>query len=273
MAARAMFSSTVCVSARSATAGSTRAARVGAGLSSRSTGFTPLMTAKLSTAPGMARLVNLVCEARSTDAAPNAMETAMNAIRDVEIPAVMRPALATAVANVLMASPANAGVLFDFNLTLPIIMGQFLVLMFILDKVVFTPVGEVLETRDAQLRDQLTSAKGNDTKLKELADEAKATIKAAMVQAKESESAAEKVVIAQVDEKMEAARAKAEKELAAAVVKLEAEKVDARVTMETQTDVLAQEIADKVLGGILDGAPSTEKEAKAMMERASTVAV
>ena len=55
------------------------------------------------------------------------------------------------VSNVLMASPAHAGVLFDFNLTLPIIAGQFLALMFILDKVVFSPIGEILDKRDGEL--------------------------------------------------------------------------------------------------------------------------
>lgn len=40
-----------------------------------------------------------------------------------------------AIANLIAASPAMAGNVFDFNLTLPIMAGQFLALMVFLDKV------------------------------------------------------------------------------------------------------------------------------------------
>jgi F-type H+-transporting ATPase subunit b len=45
-----------------------------------------------------------------------------------------------------------AGKIFDFNLTLPIMAGQFLLLMVFLDKTWFTPVGKVLDSRDGELR-------------------------------------------------------------------------------------------------------------------------
>jgi F-type H+-transporting ATPase subunit b len=50
-----------------------------------------------------------------------------------------------AVANVIMAMPAaaEAGKLFDFNLTLPIMAGEILLLMVFLDKFWFGPVGKV----------------------------------------------------------------------------------------------------------------------------------
>jgi hypothetical protein len=49
------------------------------------------------------------------------------------------------VANVIMAMPAaaEAGKLFDFNLTLPIMAGEILLLMVFLDKFWFGPVGKV----------------------------------------------------------------------------------------------------------------------------------
>jgi F-type H+-transporting ATPase subunit b len=74
-----------------------------------------------------------------------------------------------AVSNVMMAAPAHAGVLFDFNLTLPIIVGQFLVLMVVLDKVMFTPVGDVLDKRDGELRAKLMAVKDNGGDLDSLA--------------------------------------------------------------------------------------------------------
>jgi F-type H+-transporting ATPase subunit b len=44
------------------------------------------------------------------------------------------------------------------NLTLPAMMGQFLLLMVMLDKLWFTPVGRVLDERDALIRSKLTGA-------------------------------------------------------------------------------------------------------------------
>ena len=73
----------------------------------------------------------------------------------------MRPAVLTALTNVLMALPAHAvaGKIFDFNATLPIMVAEFLVLMVFLDKFWFTPVGRTLDERDKLLRDKLSSVK------------------------------------------------------------------------------------------------------------------
>lgn len=49
--------------------------------------------------------------------------------------------------------------LFDFNLTLPIIMGEFLLLMFALDKIFFTPLGKFMDERDAAIKEKLNSVK------------------------------------------------------------------------------------------------------------------
>lgn len=63
--------------------------------------------------------------------------------------------------NCLAVLPAHAeaGKIFDFNLTLPIMVGQFLLLMVFLDKFWFGPVGKVLDERDALIRNQLGSVK------------------------------------------------------------------------------------------------------------------
>lgn len=73
----------------------------------------------------------------------------------------MRPAAIVAVSNILMALPAHAdaGKIFDFNLTLPIMAGQFLLLMVFLDKFWFGPVGKVLDERDGYIREQLQKFK------------------------------------------------------------------------------------------------------------------
>lgn len=48
-----------------------------------------------------------------------------------QVPAAVKPALATLVANVVMAMPAaaDAGKLFDFNITLPVMAGEILLLV------------------------------------------------------------------------------------------------------------------------------------------------
>jgi len=57
--------------------------------------------------------------------------------------------------------PAQAGKIFDFNLTLPLMAGQFLLLMVFLDKTWFGPVGKLLEDRDAELRSKLGAFRDN----------------------------------------------------------------------------------------------------------------
>lgn len=200
---------------------------------------------KVASAPGMQRVVALVCEARN--GAPNAAEQAMSAVRNVELPAAMRPALATAVANVLMASPANAGVLFDFNLTLPIIMGQFLVLMFILDKVVFAPVGDVLEKRDGLIRDQLQSLKDGQNEEAELIAQANSIVKSAMMETKEEEAENEKKVLEEGAVKVAAARAQLDREMAIANEQLKTSKAAAETSMADQVEAISDKIVAKVL--------------------------
>ena len=87
----------------------------------------------------------------------------------VELPG--KAALTGLAANALVALPSFAGEpgkIFDFNLTLPIIATEFLVLMVILDKTVFGPVGKAIDDRDALIRDQLASVGDNSNQVAEL---------------------------------------------------------------------------------------------------------
>ena len=83
--------------------------------------------------------------------------------RQAKLPAFIRPAALVAISNALMALPAHAdaGKIFDFNLTLPIMAGQFLLLMVFLDKFWFGPVGKVLDERDGYIREQLKKFKAS----------------------------------------------------------------------------------------------------------------
>eukprot|EP00959_Pyramimonas_sp_CCMP1952_P284970 5957863-Pyramimonas_sp.AAC.1 len=82
---------------------SVRAPVAAAKLSSRSAVAAPIMCApKVAAAPGMDRVISLVCQGNA--------EKAMQAVREAKLPAATKTAVAVAVSNVLMASPAHAGV-------------------------------------------------------------------------------------------------------------------------------------------------------------------
>ena len=67
------------------------------------------------------------------------------ACRRLELPAAVKPAALAAMVNILAVLPAHAeaGKIFDFNLTLPVMATEFLLCMVFLEKTWFTPVGEV----------------------------------------------------------------------------------------------------------------------------------
>ena len=73
--------------------------------------------------------------------------------------------------NAIVALPSFAGEpgkIFDFNLTLPIIAAEFLLLMVILDKTVFGPVGKALDDRGKLIRDQLAAVGDNSSAVADL---------------------------------------------------------------------------------------------------------
>mmetsp|Transcript_10019 Transcript_10019/g.11684 ORF Transcript_10019/g.11684 Transcript_10019/m.11684 type:complete len:251 (-) Transcript_10019:213-965(-) len=194
------------------------------------------------------RAVTLVCEANKTEST-SAIEAATKAVSSVQIPAAARPALVTALANVVMATPAHAGVLFDFNATLPIIMGQFLVLMFILDKVVFSPVGKVLDERDGEIRSKIGNTDADEAKIASMQAEAKDIVSAALKDAKAEQEALEKKTNDEGAEKLATARGKLEAEFAVSMAALESSEAGLQASLEKEVDTLAEEIAAKILNG------------------------
>lgn len=59
----------------------------------------------------------------------------------------------------LLAEEIEKAQLFDFDLTLPIMMAEFLILMVALDKVYYTPIGKFMDERDAAIKEKLSSVK------------------------------------------------------------------------------------------------------------------
>lgn len=124
------------------------------------------------------------------------------------MPAVVKPTATVAIANLIMASPAFAeGKLFDFNITLPIMAGQFLLLMVFLDKSWFTPVGKVLDERDELIRSKLASVSGNTEKIAEMQAEAEKTLKGARDAATAAVNEARATTTAEQEAKLDTLRA------------------------------------------------------------------
>ena len=96
-----------------------------------------------------------------------------SAIDRVKLPALALAAQATAL---VPAAHAEAGKLFDFDLTLPIIATEFLLLMTILDKTVFGPVGKALDDRDELIRSQLAAVGDNSSEVESLVVRARSSL-------------------------------------------------------------------------------------------------
>jgi len=166
----------------------------------------------------------------------------------MDVSSVTKPVSTVVVTNLLMAAPAfSAGKLFDFGLTLPIMAGQFLLLMVFLDKTWFTPVGKVLDERDELIRSKLASVQGDSSKLAEMQEEAERLLKEARNEATAAVNEARTTTQAEQDAKLEALRAQLDQELANSVKELEAEREKASASIGEQVDALAEEIMSRVL--------------------------
>lgn len=153
--------------------------------------------------------------------------------------------------NVLMALPALAeeekGKIFDFNLTLPIISVQFLILMFALDKIWFKPLGEFMDTRDGEIRKNLLAARDNTDESRKLREEAESLLRAARAEAAASINKESKKLAAELEAELDATRKALEKELDAALQSLEDEREKVSSALDAQVKALASEIVERVV--------------------------
>lgn len=165
------------------------------------------------------------------------------------LPAVLKPVTLTVLSNAVMAlgAHAEAGKIFDFNLTLPMMAGQFLLLMVFLDKTWFSPVGDLLDKRDGELRSKLSVVKDNGSAVKSLQDQADEVLAAARKAAQAQVSEAKATVSASAASELAAAKAKVDAELSRALASLEAEKDAALKGLDAQVTKLSGDILGRVL--------------------------
>jgi F-type H+-transporting ATPase subunit b len=172
----------------------------------------------------------------------------VQAVSKIMNASAVRPALVTLVANVLMALPASAeGKLFDFNLTLPVMATEFLLLMVFLDKFWFSPVGKVLDERDEVIRSKLGEVKDNASDITRLQDEAEKLISAARAEVMAKVNEAKASAQADCDAKLAVYKAKIEAELNDAIAALDKERETLLSSVDAQVAQLEAEILKRVL--------------------------
>lgn len=167
----------------------------------------------------------------------------------MQLPAVVRPAVGLVLSNAVLAAPAfaEAGKIFDFNATLPLMAGQFLLLMIVLDKLIYSPVGKILDERDADLRTKLEAVKDNAGDLMKFTNEADSIIRAARDEAAAEIAQAKAAAESESAQKIAAAKAKLDAELKSAVAALEQQRAASMASIEAEVNKLSDTIVSKVL--------------------------
>ncbi|XP_028779317.1 ATP synthase subunit b', chloroplastic [Neltuma alba] len=168
------------------------------------------------------------------------------------VPSTLKSLSLLAVSSLAFAPPSLAAeiekaALFDFNLTLPIVMAEFLLLMVALDKLYFTPLGTFMDQRDAAIREKLGSVKDTSAEVKQLEEQAAAVMKAARAEISAALNQMKKDTQAEVEQKIAEGRKKVEAELQEALANLEKQKEDTIKSLDSQIQNLSQEIVKKVL--------------------------
>ncbi|KAH6557693.1 hypothetical protein KP509_1Z100400 [Ceratopteris richardii] len=155
--------------------------------------------------------------------------------------------------NSLWAIPAIAeeaeekGKIFDFNLTLPIIVAEFLLLMLALDNLWFKPVAKVMDERDEAIREKLMSVRDNSDEIKQLQEKAEAVLKAARAETTAELNKMRRETAAELDAKLQESRQRIEKELAEALANLEVQKEETLKSLDKQVQELSDQIVAKVI--------------------------
>merc|ERR1712224_650694 len=157
--------------------------------------------------------------------------------------------LSLSIANILIALPAHseAGKIFDFNATLPIMAVQFLILMVFLEKVWFGPVGKVISERNHKIKKRKIFLATGTEELKALQKEAETLLKEARVEAKAKIVDARAASNAKAESELAAEKSRLDQEITLAVKKLPNEGDAAQKNIDSQVTELSKYIIKQVL--------------------------
>jgi F-type H+-transporting ATPase subunit b len=164
-----------------------------------------------------------------------------------QLPRLLGTAAVAAAPLPALAEQMEKAALFDFNLTLPAIAIEFLLLMVALDKLYFTPLGKFMDERDAKIRGELGSVKDASEEVKQLEEQAAAVMKAARAEIAAALNKMKKETTSELEAKLDEGRRRVEAELVEALANLETQKEEAVKALDAQIASLSDEIVKKVL--------------------------
>jgi F0F1-type ATP synthase membrane subunit b/b' len=139
---------------------------------------------------------------------------------------------------------------------LPVMAGEFLLLMVFLDKFWFTPVGEVLDKRDLEIRTKLGSVKDNTGDVEKFAADAAEILKIARQETSKMVNEKKSAKQSELDAVYASAKAKVTSETDAAIAVLEKESQSMLRQLDTQVRAREEDWA----GGMEVDRPKEEAE-------------
>lgn len=149
---------------------------------------------------------------------------------------------------VLQASDTEPqGGLFDFNATLPLMALQFLTLTVLLNFLFYKPVSNILDEREEYIRNSLTTASASLVKADELTRKYEYDLAESRKKAQNIIKDAQQQAQLLVSDKIKEAQKNTEKLLASAYQELNTQKEQALKSLETQVDILSNQIKVKLL--------------------------
>jgi len=149
------------------------------------------------------------------------------------------------------AETAPEGGLFDINATLPLMALQFLILMAVLNKLLYKPLGAAIDSRTDYVRNSLKDARELKEKSEVLATQYENELRDVRRQAQgiiaDAKAEAEKIT----SDKVQAAQQEVAAQKQQAADEIEAQKAEAMKSLEQQVDTLSNQILEKLLGAEL----------------------
>jgi len=175
-------------------------------------------------------------------------------------------AAAVGVCNLANAFPAlaAAGKIFDFDLTLPYMATEIVLLSFFLDKLWFSPVGQLLEERNTALKENLQSASGNLEECDNIiafAQQSLENLRSTLATERDERLAS---LNAECEATINAAKEVVNQEIDSALSGIEKDREVVMASMEKEIEGFCWEIMDKILPG---EASEWKKEDAKMFEK------
>jgi len=142
----------------------------------------------------------------------------------------------------------KGGGLFDINATLPFMAIQFLVLMALLNKFFYQPLGKAIDERAEYIRKNNVNAESQLAKTKQLAEQYEKDLGEARKQSQTVIANAQAEAQKLANQKIAEAQAEAQQIREKTAKEIEQQKSQALTDLDKQIDALSRQILEKLLG-------------------------